>query len=157
MKKIRLLGACGLYCGACYHYRASFSDGIHLLVDAIKKGKDENDYKCQGCRSDKLYVHPGCQECNIRDCTEKKGIIHCGECDEYPCKELKDFQADGHIHHIDIFNNIEEIREKGPEEWLMTQEKRWECSCGTKFSWYETVCQNCGTSLNSYGKSDDHK
>ena len=52
---LKLPGVCGLYCGACYHYRASFSDGRHLLKTAACQGRKIEGFTCNGCRSDKLY------------------------------------------------------------------------------------------------------
>lgn len=72
-----LLAACGLYCGACYHYRASFPEGRHLLAEAARRGHPLEGYACRGCRSDVLYVHPGCARCPIRACAEEKGLLHC--------------------------------------------------------------------------------
>ncbi len=66
-----LLGVCGLYCGACYHYRASFPEGKHLLKEAVPQGWKVDGFTCQGCRSDSLYVHPGCAQCKIRACVQR--------------------------------------------------------------------------------------
>ncbi|MBN1312890.1 MAG: DUF3795 domain-containing protein [Anaerolineae bacterium] len=146
-----LLAACGLYCGACYHYRASFPEGQHLLEEARRQGRKLEGFTCRGCRSDVLYIHPGCAQCQIRDCTDSRGILHCGLCTEFPCEQLIAFQNDGHVHHLDILMQLEELKEKGPERWLAEQEQRWRCQCGASFSWYETTCHRCGASLNSYG------
>ena len=145
-----LLGACGLYCGACYHYRASFADGKHLLEEARRQGRSTTSFTCQGCRSDVLYIHPGCAQCAIRACTDSKGILHCGLCPESPCELLTMFQGDGHVHHLDVLALLEELREQGPECWLARQAKRWQCQCGACFSWYEERCHQCGASLSSY-------
>jgi hypothetical protein len=147
-----LLGVCGLYCGACYHYRASFPEGEHLLEEATRQGRSLEGFACKGCRSDSLYVHPGCAECRIRACAETMGIIHCGLCVGYPCAQLKGFQSDGRPHHADIFDNLHALKALGAQEWLATQESRWTCTCGTAFSWYEERCSSCGKSANSYGR-----
>ncbi|RPI31229.1 MAG: DUF3795 domain-containing protein, partial [Chloroflexota bacterium] len=60
-----LLAVCGLYCGACYHYRASFPEGSHLLAQALRQGRGLEGYTCQGCRSDRRYIHQGCDQCQI--------------------------------------------------------------------------------------------
>jgi len=46
-----LLGVCGLYCGACYHYRASFTEGRYLLEEAARQGRSLEGFACKGCRS----------------------------------------------------------------------------------------------------------
>jgi hypothetical protein len=145
-----LLAVCGLYCGACYHYRASFPEGEHLLEEAVCQGRTREDFTCRGCRSDVLYIHPGCAQCEIRACADGRGVLHCGLCSKFPCARIKEFQHDGHVHHLDALDNLAALKEKGPECWLVDQECRWTCECGTRFSWYETVCQNCGSPLDSY-------
>jgi hypothetical protein len=148
-----LLAVCGLYCGACYHYRASFPKGKHLLEAASRQGKSLQGFTCAGCRSNVLYIHPGCAECQIRACAETKGILHCGLCEEFPCDQIRAFQNDGRIHHLDIISNLEALRNKRPDRWLIEQEQRWQCRCGARFSWYETTCHQCGEVLNSYGRA----
>ncbi len=145
-----LLGVCGLYCGACYHYRASFPASKHLLEEANRQGRDLRGFTCAGCRSDILYIHPGCAECRIRACAESKNIVHCGLCSEFPCDRIRAFQSDGRIHHLDVISNLEELRAKGPDQRLAEQQQRWICKCGASFSWYEKSCHNCGAVLNSY-------
>jgi hypothetical protein len=146
-----LLAVCGLYCGACYHHRASFPEGAHLLEEAARQGRALEGFTCQGCRSDILYIHPGCTRCEIRACADSQGVLHCGLCPEFPCARIEDFRVDGHIHHLDVLDNLASLKEKGPDRWLAEQEQRWTCECGARFSWYETICHNCGMSLASYG------
>ena len=146
-----LLGVCGLYCGACYHYRASTPGGDHLLAAAVRRGWQAEGFGCRGCRSDRLYLHPGCQACQIRACAEEKGVLHCGQCGEFPCQTLRVFQNDGRIHHLEIVGNLRELRTWGPERWLAEQATRWTCECGNAFSWYESVCTRCGAQLDSHG------
>jgi len=148
---VKLLGVCGLYCGACYHYRASFPEGAHLVEEAARQGRALQGFSCQGCRSDRLYVHPGCAQCEFRACAGEKGVVHCGLCAEYPCARLRAFQSDGRPHHRDVLDNLEALKTLGPERWLAEQERRWRCACGAPFSWYETHCPRCGAALDSYG------
>ena len=147
MKEFQLLGACGLYCGACDHYRAFLPESKYLLEYII--AKDQKFEKCQGCRSDILTTP--CSKCPIRKCASERGVLHCGLCLEYPCEQLKSFQHDGKIHHIVILDNIENLKKREPELWLAEQSQRWECKCGNKFSWYEENCNCCGSPLPSYG------
>jgi uncharacterized protein DUF3795 len=146
-----LLGVCGLYCGACYHYRASFPESKYLLEEANRQGRELEGFTCAGCRSDTLYIHPGCAKCKIRACAESKSILHCGLCLEFPCNQIKAFQSDGRLHHLDVILNLEDLRAKQPEQWLAEQQQRWKCGCGASFSWYEKTCHSCGAVLNTYG------
>lgn len=145
---VNLLAVCGLYCGACYHYRAAFPDGQHLLRPEFRGNRPPEGYTCQGCRSDRLYIHPGCAKCKIRECAGQKSLVHCGECAEFPCARLIAFQTDGRAHHMQVLEQLEEVKRKGITPWLAEQAARWTCACGRPFSWYETTCQHCGASLN---------
>jgi hypothetical protein len=149
--RLSLLGACGLYCGACYHHRASLAEGRHLLAEAARQGRELAGFACKGCRSDVLYIHPGCARCEIRACAGEKNLEHCGLCREFPCDRLQGFQSDGRIHHRDVLAHLEDLKTKGAERWLAEQAQRWTCQCGAGFSWYEVFCHHCGTSLLSYG------
>lgn len=146
-----LLAACGLYCGACYHYRASFYPAERLEQEAARRGRSVAGFTCRGCRSERLYIHPGCAQCEIRACTDERGILHCGLCGDFPCERLQTFQNDGRLHHRDIFFQLERARKIRPEAWLAEQARRWECECGEPYSWYEETCSKCGKALASYG------
>ena len=149
--KYALLGVCGLYCGACYHYRAALPEGQHLLTEAGRQGRDLTGFTCAGCRSAQLYVHPGCAQCQIRACADAQGLLHCGLCAQFPCGRLLAFQHDGRPHHLAVVRNLENLQAEDPERWLAGQAKRWTCGCGTRFSWYEVHCPACGAALDSYG------
>jgi hypothetical protein len=146
-----LLTACGLYCGACYHYRASFYNDERLRVEAARRKRDPGGFTCRGCRSDVLYIHPGCAECEIRACADRRGLPHCGLCGDFPCGQLWAFKNDGRLHHEDILIELLNLRQKGPEVWLETQAERWTCPCGESYSWYEETCHRCEEPLPSYG------
>lgn len=150
MSQLELLGYCGLYCGACTHFRSSFPDGAHLLEKVKQQGGDPAGYQCRGCRSAKLNIHPGCRECRIRACATEKGWLHCGLCPELPCRMIRDFIGDGRAHHRDVRDQLAAITQKGAEPWLLDQQQRWTCGCGREYSWYENVCSNCGAALQCY-------
>jgi hypothetical protein len=151
IEDVTLLGVCGLYCGACYHYRASFPEGKHLLQEAARQGRKLEGFTCKGCRSGHLYIHVGCARCRIRACAEEKNLLHCGLCPEFPCEQITAFQNDGRVHHRDVLSQLEELKAKGADCWLAEQARQWTCECGAHFSWYEERCYNCGASVASYG------
>ena len=153
MVKTHLLAACGLYCGACYHYRAGLPEGAHLLSDVARGGRPLDGYTCRGCWSDQLYVHLGCRACDVRACATRRGYAHCGECAELPCERLRAFQTDGRKHHLPIVAALRAAQRVGAEAWLAAEAARWTCpACGAGFTWYETRCAVCGASLGSYGE-----
>lgn len=147
-----LLATCGLYCGACYHYRAGEPGGEHLLAEAVQRGRPIAGYTCRGCRSDKLYIHAGCARCAIRACADAHGILHCGLCPDLPCDRLSAFCNDGRVHHGPIVEQLAALARTDPITWLAGQAARWTCACGAPFSWYETTCSSCGAPLDSYGR-----
>ena len=147
-----VLAACGLYCGACYHYRASFYDSDKVAMIAAERGRDPEGYACRGCRSDKLYIFPVCAQCEIRACADRHGAEHCGVCAEFPCDQIVAFQSDGRVHHVEVLSSLVDLREKGAEAWLAEQAARWTCACGEGFAWYDITCRACGKPVDSYGK-----
>ncbi len=126
---LALVGACGLYCGAC-PYAALSESG---RADA-----------CAGCHGPAADMHPGCAECEIRACAEEKGLLHCGQCAAYPCEKIEAFHADGMPHHAGAAVNIARLNAAGPAAWLEEQAARWTCVCGTSFSWDQGLCYSCG-------------
>jgi len=146
-----LLGACGLYCGACYHYRASFYERERLQREAARRGRDPRGFTCQGCRSEKLYIHAGCAQCEIRACVDSREIAHCGLCLEFPCERINAFQSDGRVHHLGVLVQLKRLREIGADKWLSEQAQMWQCECGEQYSWYEETCNRCSKPLPSYG------
>lgn len=76
-------------------YQATVNDDAELKKALIARysTKDrtltEADIVCCGCRSDKRYVHPFCEQCRIRLCAIERGLsANCGECADYPCDEI---------------------------------------------------------------------
>ena len=56
--------------------------------------------ECDGCRAEKRFAY--CKTCKMAACAEGKGLDFCAECDEYPCTELKEFQA-AFPHRIELW------------------------------------------------------
>ena len=95
---------CGLYCGVCAIYIAhgdnnqKFKERLANLYKGGVSGKgtlpnSENlsadDIRCNGCLSDDLFMH--CNQCEIRDCSKKKGYEGCHQCAEFPCRHIDNF------------------------------------------------------------------
>lgn len=53
--------------------------------------KKEYGFDCRGCARelDAPWGH-----CKIKACCEEKGLLHCGECPDFPCEELNAFAYD---------------------------------------------------------------
>lgn len=118
MQDFKLLAFCGLYCGGCGSYKENFSVG------------------CKGCRIEPNLV----SDCPTIPCAQRKGLLHCGECPEFPCEMMTSFYSDGIKHHALALKNIRRIQEIGAETWLSEQDKLHTCSCGIRKLWFETEC-----------------
>ena len=94
MKHYEALSYCGIYCGSCKNYKQNVN--------------------CAGCREEKVLL----SDCPTRVCAAKKGYLHCGECDIFPCDELDNFYNSGKEIHKQAYFNILEIKRIGIDEWL---------------------------------------
>ena len=69
--KDRIDSRCGLHCTGC-EYKESCNCGGCIETDG----------------------HPFHGECPVAVCCQEKGIVHCGECAEFPCNLLKQYSCD---------------------------------------------------------------
>lgn len=96
--EIRLIAACGLYCGACGKYL---------------KGN------CPGCKENTKATW-----CKIRSCCTEKGIENCSECMVFSnpndCKLYNNFIAKvfGFVMGTDRSKCVEILKKKGPEGFV---------------------------------------
>ena len=86
------LTMCGYRCDLCKAFSQNIEkkDEREELSVAWKKyyGLDipAASIYCDGCRCSKPDAKRLDTECPVRNCVIKKGILHCGQCDEYPCE-----------------------------------------------------------------------
>ena len=133
---------CSLYCEGCSLYIATTEDPDRLRQFAARFHMSEEAVTCHGCRSDKRG--PYCRKCKMSSCAAGKGIDFCVECREYPCKELKEFQA-AMPHRIELWKDAERIKTIGYAEWLREARERYACDqCNTINSAYDLKCRKCG-------------
>lgn len=149
MKNFNPDSYCGIYCGACSVYMSGATghhDGFVACLGSVPK----EEIACSGCKSEKLYA--GCRLCKFRDCAVSKGIAHCVDCVDYPCKMYKQWQSVAKFlpHVSEAAPSLTVIKCDGVDTWLAAQKKRWSCpECGALFSWYASECSACGRSLAS--------
>ncbi len=74
---------------------------------------------CMGCRYEDNLI----DDCPTRSCAVKRGLLHCGECEIFPCAELNNFYNDDIPHHEVAYKNMLRIKEIGIEKWLLEQKK----------------------------------
>ncbi len=102
------------------------------------------EMQCNGCRSEKRCYY--CEiKCTMSKCAAKKRIEFCVECSEYPCKDLKAFQAEM-PHRIELWKAQERIKKAGWAKWYVEMIEYYSCKkCGTLNSAYDIACRKCGS------------
>ena len=139
----KLAAVCGLFCPGCSLFIASTEDPARLrtLTERFKLPAEE--LTCYGCRSEKRGFY--CEKhCKMTRCAAEKGIDFCVECLEYPCAELKEFQAQM-PHRLELWECQARIKEVGYEKWYAEMVKHYSCpKCGTINSAYDMACRKCG-------------
>lgn len=135
---------CGLYCEACTLYIATFEDPKRLKDLAQRFGVSEAEVRCLGCRSDKRG--PYCKICKMFDCAARQDLRFCGECAQYPCADLRQFQSEL-PHRLELWQDLERIRDSGVMAWRTHAKANHSCpDCGTINSAYDLDCRHCGRS-----------
>lgn len=128
------------------HGETGRADGFVGCLRGVPRG----DIACCGCKSGTRW--PGCVACGFRDCALAKGVEHCADCSEFPCKMYTKWQvAANFLPHVrEAALSLEAIKRDGVELWLAAQKTRWSCpGCGEPFSWYKSNCDGCGRRLAS--------
>lgn len=150
---------CGLYCGVCAIHIAHKDKNEKLkgrLVNLYKGGvadkgtlpNSENlsteDIRCGGCLSDDLFMH--CRQCEIRDCTKRKGLDGCHQCDDFPCSFIDNFSMS--VGKKVILRCVPYRKKVGTEKWILDEEKRYYCpECGNRVFRGVVKCNQCKTRL----------
>ncbi len=150
---------CGLYCGVCAIHIAhrdnnqKLKEGSATLYKGNTPGKgalpngehlSAEDIQCNGCLSDDRFFH--CQQCEIRDCSQRKGITGCHECDDFPCDHIDNFSMA--VGKKVILRAVPHRREVGTEQWILDEEARYICpDCGSKAFRGAMKCNKCRAEL----------
>lgn len=139
-----ILGYCGINCDACSVRQFGLGNGRDAFTDCCGK-VPEAALKCDGCKSAQVY--PGCRSCELRVCASNKKILHCAECDDFPCKRYRTwaFAAKLLPHAAIGGKNLDIVQKEGLDQWATLQRTNFTCSkCGAALSWYATACSGCG-------------
>jgi len=138
-----LVSVCGLFCYSCGIYTATQENNVENLQRISDRTKIPfSEIKCNGCRSETLTDY--CKNCYMRKCAGEKGIDFCGECKEYSCSHIKEFQAQM-PHRAELWKSQERIKEIGWEKWFREMTEYFSCTeCGALNGWYDFKCKKCG-------------
>ena len=125
-----MLAPCGMNCTVCYKH-----------VGAKKKAKP-----CEGCLQGDIGKPEHCRACKIKFCAGEKGIIHCFECADFPCKLIKNLEKSYTKRYgTSLVENSIAAKTQGIETFLAHDREKWTCrDCGGAFSLHDGVCSECG-------------
>jgi len=144
------LSRCGIYCGACYVYRAERDGGEFLRETAERQKVEPGEVKCNGCLGPDDQRWKNCKGCKTERCLDGKGLTFCYECEEFRDKTCE------HYDMLACFcarrgedTRMNLVRMKADlDGWLGEQGEKWRCGrCGGPISWYEESCHHCGADL----------
>jgi hypothetical protein len=134
--------ACGLFCPACNAYIGTTQDPARLDRMALRIDRPAGELRCLGCNSDTVSFY--CRSCSLKTCAREKGLTFCGQCDSYPCEDLKAFQAKA-PHRKELWESQARIKEAGYDVWYEEMLLHYACkACGTINSAYDARCWKCG-------------
>ncbi|MCX6649387.1 MAG: DUF3795 domain-containing protein [Candidatus Bathyarchaeota archaeon] len=145
MVDARLLSRCGIYCGACFIYRAE-RDGGALLDEVAKRyNVPKEEIRCNGCSGPHAEQWRNCQGCNLVACQRRRGIGNCAQCEEFEtCPDYGYLTRFAAYRGEDLMRNLKRI-ESGDSGLLEEQERRWRCPrCDAPLMWYDNKCRRCG-------------
>lgn len=151
MINTNLLSKCGIYCGACYVYRAHKDGGGFLdsLSEKLEVFKDE--IRCGGCTGPAENLWRGCRKCRLLPCLEEKGYRFCFECPEFEkssCDKYENLSRFCLERGEDIRASMMRIKSGEAHAWLREQDLKWRCpKCGETISWYEEKRHHCGETI----------
>lgn len=138
---IQLAAVCGLFCSACSLYIGSTEEPQRLEQMAQRTGHSVQELTCTGCRSKQVSFF--CKTCSFVKCAAEKGIEFCSQCPDYPCEDLREFQAQM-PHRLDLWRSLDQIRDEGWQAWWRDAAQRHACpDCGSINSAYDLACRHC--------------
>jgi len=139
----KLAAVCGLFCPACHVFIGTREDPARLTAMARRFQIPLEEMHCNGCRSAKRCFF--CEtKCTMAKCASGKSVDFCGDCAEYPCKDLKEFQAQA-PHRIELWKSHSRRKEAGLETWYAEMIAHYSCpQCKTVNSAYDLSCRKCG-------------
>jgi hypothetical protein len=105
---------------------------------------ETKDIRCGGCLSDDPFIY--CRQCEIKDCTQERGIDGCHQCHEFPCSHIDNFAMS--VGKKVILRCVPYRRDVGTLKWMQDEEARYYCpECGNKVFRGAVKCNRCKTGL----------
>lgn len=148
---VKLISKCGIYCGACYVYRA-FKDGGQMLdATAQRLGVPKEEIRCNGCLGPVEDLWRNCRNCHIAACLKEKNLRFCHECPSFEdssCEKYEGLYQACSRRGENTKEALLRIKAGESDSWLEEQDRKWRCSsCGSPIWWEQETCYRCGQSL----------
>lgn len=121
-----LFAPCGMNCLVCY---------VHL--------KDKKP--CSGCLGSDVHKPERCKKCEIKQCTHDRRITYCYECDEMPCKRIKQLEKSyKQRYQASLIENSMLVKEIGIKKFMEKEREKWKCAeCHGVISLHDKYCTEC--------------
>lgn len=121
-----MFAPCGINCMVCYKHCNS------------KK-------PCPGCLLGDLNKPEHCRNCNKKECAKVKGYTHCFQCEDFPCKLVKNLEKSyNKRYHESLIRNSLMVKEKGIDAFMASESKKWVCpGCSGVISLHDGECSEC--------------
>lgn len=127
-----MFAPCGIDCSLCY---------AHL--------RDKK--KCNGCLVNDESLPKSCRKCKIKLCAQEKNIDLCMNCEEFPCKLIKNIDRRYRkSYQISLIADSQRAKEVGIETFLKENRAKFTCpECSGPVSIHTKKCNDCGMILAS--------
>lgn len=129
------LSCCGSYCHTCDWFSGRIrmqSEAARLMLEEFSNfpkllGEEGKKVAEAMAKLSGTSICSGCQQegtvndrCAIRACCRSKGLTHCSECPDFPCKTLSENPG---VIKFKTLENFAEIARIGFEAWVDRQWK----------------------------------
>jgi hypothetical protein len=137
-----LIAPCGMNCAICSRYLS--------YVNKLARSQ------CIGCRPSNKSCDYLFEKCTGINHATKGCAVFCFECDQYPCKQINRMDSRYRKNYeMSVKENLEYISEKGIENFIEEQYKKYSCSrCGGLISVHNRKCFECDTVTRLIEKRD---
>lgn len=124
-----MFAPCGMNCMVCYK---------HCYTKKTKQ-------PCGGCMVESKGKPEHCRKCKIKDCVQSKGITYCYECNEFPCKLIKNLERSYKKRYgVSLVENSQIVKENDIPFLLKIHSEKYCCpKCGGTISIHDKVCSDC--------------
>ena len=148
---IKLISKCGIYCGACYVYRAFKDQGKMLDETAQRLKVPKEEIKCNGCLGPAEDLWRNCRRCQITACLREKNLGFCHECpsfENHSCPKYEGLSEFCLRRGENAREALMRIKAGDADGWLEEQDRKWRCTmCGSPIWWEQKICYQCGQSI----------